>query len=129
MLVPSDPLIPPVPLAILLLDPGADDQAREWRFNGNETICIGRAPENAVRLSHPEVSRVHLAIFRRGLNWECCSLGRYGTYLEGRPIRHTVIEHGMILQCTEAGPRLEFRLETWCPPAKARSSKETVVAD
>ncbi len=129
MLVPSDPIVPPAPLAIILLDVRPGDETREWRFTGDETICIGRAPENAVQLSHPEVSRVHVAVFRRGLDWECCSLGRYGTYLDGRPIRHTVISHGMVLQCTEGGPRLEFRLETWCPPPKARFAKETVIAD
>ena len=58
-------------------------EGRQYRFEGGQTVRIGRSTDNDVVVSDPTVSRQHARLAWGADGWVLEGLGRAGTYLAG----------------------------------------------
>lgn len=103
----SEPAKPLLWLRAALL---ADDtqSAREWRFEGETTITIGRGRDSDIRIEHKRVSRTHATVSFDGSQWNCSCPGQNGTFLNGEMVPAVTLQDGMMLEFTSGGPSLQF---------------------
>ncbi len=74
---------------------------------GADAVQIGRHPTTDLTLQDRGVSRIHARIYHQhGVHWIEDLGSRNGTYVQGRPIDHCVLEDGDWVQL---GPRASFR--------------------
>jgi ABC-type multidrug transport system ATPase subunit/pSer/pThr/pTyr-binding forkhead associated (FHA) protein len=66
---------------------------------GREVVTVGRDRANDVVLSHPQVSRVHAKLERRGEAFVLVDLGSTnGTFVNGRPVATKTLKDGDTIQ-------------------------------
>ena len=80
-------------LIVTLLHPQDFTPLRQWRFEQEKVVRIGRAPGNQIILNDPVVSRFHLELHqvdltpghshKTSVGWELINFSVNGTFLEG----------------------------------------------
>lgn len=100
-------------LIVWLLSEGSSKPVQRWMFPANQTVQIGRQPENDIVLKHPKVSRFHSSLFHDGHRWHCACFGSNGVFVGGKPSSQVDLQSGMVLEFTRSGPKLLFEM----PPA------------
>lgn len=101
-------------LSVSLLDARQTVPLREWRFEGTETIRIGRASDNDISIRDPHVSRCQAALFFDGSQWQCSNFGRADMYVDGQKVPHVTLSHGLVIGWARSGPRIEARFSGTC---------------
>src|SRR2546423_15371670 len=77
---------------------------------GDAEVSIGRDSSNSVRIADSLLSRRHCAVRRAGDSFRLFDLDSMnGTFVNGRPVREHVLEHGDQIAVGES--RLVFLLE------------------
>lgn len=62
-----------------------------------ERVRVGRAPECALRLDHPSVSRRHAEFLRQDSTWRLIDLGsKNGSFINGQPVRDATPIEGAV---------------------------------
>lgn len=100
---------------LTLLDPQQQTPLRQWRFEQESLIRVGRSPDNHVVLSDPLVSRHHLVLRRLDtpeLAWQVINHSTNGTFLDGCAITTGTLAADTLLQLARQGPRLRFQVLT-----------------
>ncbi len=97
-------------IVLVLLDSDATTSAREWRFTVEETVQIGRSPDNDVVLDDRHVSRFHSTLFYKRDHWKCASFGTNKAYVDGEKVSHARIKDGTVVQFARSGPRVHFEV-------------------
>jgi len=97
-------------ITLSLLHPSKNIPLQNWSFEDESTIRIGRAPDNQVILYSAVVSRHHVELRRKGLQWEIINLGTNGTYLDGKRIEQVNAQHGTVFRLAQSGPHLQVNL-------------------
>jgi len=80
--------------------------------------AIGRAPDNLIQLTDPDVSKYHAAIFRKDQTWHLKDVGsKNGVLLNGRRIREAVLRHGdrITIGSTELVFEADVAGSSWVP--------------
>jgi hypothetical protein len=85
---------------------------------GAEVTTVGRGRGADIRLSDPDVSRLHAEIVRRGPYVYVADLGlsHYGTRVNGRPVARRVLDDGDVLSFGSARCRIEGVPREELPP-------------
>lgn len=118
-------------IAITLVNPILQSiPIKGWTFTSRQpVISIGRAAENHVVLYSAVVSRHHLEVRRKGLQWEIVNLSANGTYAEEKPIERIIVLNGLKLRLARSGPILQFHLQkyssTSSTPSPSKSPPES----
>jgi serine/threonine-protein kinase len=99
-------------ITLVLLHPQQATPVQTWIFKQEPIVRIGRANDNQVVLYSAVVSRHHVEIRHKGLQWEIVNLGTNGTYMEGQRIDHLMATDGMIIRLARSGPMIQIRLNT-----------------
>jgi serine/threonine-protein kinase len=106
-------------LIVTLLHPQDLTPIRQWRFEQEQVVRIGRAPGNQIILNDPVVSRFHLELHQipPGQNdepspcWELVNFSVNGTFLEGQAIAQKQLAQDMLVQLAKGGPLLRFQVQ------------------
>ena len=106
-------------IALTLLELQQKTPIREWHFEGESIIRIGRAVDNHIVLTDNLVSRHHLEIRQTqnpdgSLCWQIISQGINGTFLNGVLVTRNKlqnIENNSELQLAQGGPLLKFEID------------------
>ncbi len=108
---------------LTLLHPQHRTSVRQWQFEHETLIRIGRAPENHVVLSDSVVSRFHLELRQVELprspgttpslthGWQLINHSTNGTFWEGAAIAQSLLETDGILQLAQNGPLLRVQIK------------------
>jgi serine/threonine-protein kinase len=120
-------------VVLTLLDPQTLSPLKQWRFEEQTLVRIGRAPENDVILNSPIVSRFHLELRRidQGIDlrssdhptpalenpppnppeaghWQLINSSVNGTFWEGKLLTEEWITQSMVIQLAQGGPILRI---------------------
>lgn len=106
-------------VSLTLLHPRSAKPLRQWRFDDDPVIRIGRSPiTNQVILDDPVVSRFHLELIRIELpqensknpvyNWQLINHSMNGTFLDGVEVDRVILAEAAVIQLAQDGPRLQF---------------------
>lgn len=121
-------------VTLALLHPQQATCLQKWRFESEDLIRIGRAPDNDVVLMDSRVSRYHLELRRIDVSgaraegssvysaWRMVDRGTNGTLLDGKLVSQAWVQDGCILQLAHGGPKLKFQID------RASPSKSTATA-
>ncbi|NJP09171.1 MAG: protein kinase [Leptolyngbyaceae cyanobacterium RU_5_1] len=119
---------------LTLLHPQEHTPLKEWHFEHETLIRIGRALENQVVLSHSVVSRFHVELRKVDLAnspgsnvqtppcWQLINHSVNGTFIEGQAVAQELITDGMLIQLASEGPILRFQTVT-----RSMTTPESVV--
>lgn len=80
--------------------------------------AIGRAPDNLIQLTDPDVSKYHAAIFRKDKTWHLKDVGsRNGVLVNGQHVREAVLKHGdkLTIGSTELVFEADVAGSSWVP--------------
>lgn len=100
-------------LILTLLDAQGQASLKQWRFEREAVVRIGRAPDNQVVLDNDLISRYHLELRRVGTTgWQLLSRGTNGTFINGSRVDQGDVVDGTRLQLAQGGPLLELQLPT-----------------
>lgn len=103
-------------LIISLLDNQKMQPLQEWRFENEQTVKVGRAPDNNIVLQPDLVSSYHLEINQiQPQHWEIISKGRNGTFVNGQRIDKINLTDGLIAELAQGGAKLKFQLQSAVP--------------
>lgn len=117
-------------ISLDLIHPSGLISLRNWTFENESVIRIGREPDNHVVLYSRVVSRFHAMLWGLGDEWKIVNLSCNGTYLAQKPITHALLTHGIVMQLAPSGPKLRFRVLTRAnAPSKGGSNKNPPAAD
>ena len=104
-------------ITLTLLHPSKSNPLRCWTFRDQDVIRIGRSTDNDLVLYSAVVSRHHMEIRKTGDDiWELENLGANGTYLDGKPIKKTVVTDGIVLSVAGSGPKIQIYLREYHIP-------------
>lgn len=79
----------------------------------DETLKIGKAPENDVVIDHPTVSRAHLVLRRQGDQFIVQDLGSTnGTFIDGAQVREAYLRPGALLEVGDVQLRFQPQLKS-----------------
>ncbi len=115
-------------IRLTLLHPQSGQPLRQWRFDTETLIRVGRAPGNDVILNNPIVSRFHLelrAIASESDNgsgasrWLLVNLSSNGTFMAGAAIAQGLITDQAIVQLAYEGPCLQVQIGARSPRSAA----------
>lgn len=106
---------------LTLLDPQHKTPVRQWRFERESRIRVGRALENDVVLADPLVSRYHLELRQMGgatariksapqANWQLINCSSNGTFLNGFLVTTAPLGTTGLMQLAQGGPSLQFQV-------------------
>jgi serine/threonine-protein kinase len=96
-----------------LLNPQGSTPSQQWKINSQNTIRIGRAPDNDVVVNDPMVSRHHLEMHKiDDLKWQLVNHGTNGTFLNGILVSQSLVNSESLIQLAQGGPVLKFQLYT-----------------
>ncbi|KJH71509.1 protein kinase domain-containing protein [Aliterella atlantica] len=111
-------------VTLSLLHPHQNNALKQWKFEDESVIRIGRSPDNDVILTEPLVSRHHLELRQISSDsWQLSNQGTNGTFLDGILVSQSLITDGALLQLAKGGPILKFQLDaTPQPVANLNSS-------
>lgn len=93
-------------LTVGLMSLEGDTLAKQWIFDRQDKVRIGRASDNDVVLTSGVVSRRHLEINQVSQEWKVVNLGRNGMLIEGRRIEEISVTDSQIIQLASTGPKL-----------------------
>ncbi|MGK7946618.1 MAG: FHA domain-containing protein [Microcystaceae cyanobacterium] len=105
-------------ITLTLLHPAKSVPMQNWTFEMESVIRIGRSTDNDVVLYSAVVSRRHIEIRRKGLDWEVVNLGANGTYISGQSVAKTDAVDGMIIRLAKSGPKIQINIEPRESPVK-----------
>ncbi|MFB2919628.1 MULTISPECIES: protein kinase domain-containing protein [Aerosakkonema] len=121
-------------VTLTLLHPQQPEPLQQWRFDNQNFIRIGRAPDNDVVLSDSRVSRYHLELRRMEISgsrsgsnlastaWRLVNQGTNGTFLDGILVSQAWLANGSVLQLAHGGPMLKFHAQSVSPPKSPTAS-------
>ncbi|UBF29472.1 protein kinase [Kovacikia minuta CCNUW1] len=104
-----------------LLHPQQRTPLKQWRFEDESLIRIGRAAENHVILEDLLVSRFHLELRRvelagsqsgRIVQWHLINHSSNGTFVDGYVMSQGILPDGATIQLAQGGPVLQFQVLT-----------------
>jgi pSer/pThr/pTyr-binding forkhead associated (FHA) protein len=95
-------------LTLNLLDSAQGHPVQSWRFDHRNRITIGRADDNDLALTDPQVSRLHVELLYRGERWLLLSHGRNGTRIDGVQVTEVELTNHTIFQLGTSGPSFQF---------------------
>ena len=98
-------------ITLTLLHPIKSIPVQKWDFQSNSVIRVGRADDNDVVLYSAVVSRYHIQIKPIENSWSLTSLGSNGTFINGRKIKKTVVQDGMVIRLASSGPQIKITLQ------------------
>lgn len=93
-------------IKLTLISPTQSLPIRSWTFYTEDVIKIGRATDNHVIVYGSVVSRHHVEIRREQAQWQVFNLGKNGTYYDGHPFDHMIVQEGLIINLGGSGPRI-----------------------
>ncbi len=111
-------------VTLILLNSQGQTPVQQWNFQSQNTIRIGRAPDNDVVINDTLVSRYHLELTRVGnletsggasVHWQLVNKGTNGTFVNGILVTQALVSHNDIIQLARAGPMLKVQLHTFSP--------------
>lgn len=91
-----------------LLDSAQGQPVQTWEFTDRGRVSIGRATDNDITITDPQVSRLHLELLYRKGDWWVRSLGRNGTHMDGIAIAEERLVNRTVLQLGAGGPQFRF---------------------
>lgn len=97
-------------ISLELIHPSGLISLRNWTFENESVIRIGRERENHIVLHSKVVSRFHAMLWGFGDEWKIVNLSCNGTYLDGTPVTHALLADNTVIQFASSGPRLRFRI-------------------
>ncbi len=110
----------PLRVVLTLLHPQNRAPLRQWQFDHETIIWIGRAPTNQVVLAEAVVSRQHLELRyveaqpgselgQVGASWQLINHSNNGTFIEGDAIAQKILGNDTLIQLSQNGPILWFQ--------------------
>jgi serine/threonine-protein kinase len=113
-------------VSLTLLHPRSAKPLRQWRFDAEPVIRIGRSPTtNQVILDDPVVSRFHLELIRVEFppenlehpvySWQLVNHSMNGTFLDGVEVDRAILADEAVIQLAQDGPRLQFESKPRSP--------------
>lgn len=111
-------------IRLTLLHPQSGQPLRQWRFETETLIRVGRAPGNEVILNNPIVSRFHLELRAMtsdtdngsgASRWLLVNLSSNGTFMAGAAISRGIITDQAIVQLAYEGPCLQVQIGARSP--------------
>ncbi|WP_421657206.1 protein kinase domain-containing protein [Leptothermofonsia sp. ETS-13] len=124
---------------LTLLHPRQRTPLKQWQFENESLIRIGRAPENDVILEDLLVSRSHLELRRVDLpvssvqtqtGWHLVNHSANGTFVNGYLMSQGIISEDALIQLARGGPLLQLQiLETSNSFLLGKSSQLPVVPE
>lgn len=110
-------------VTLSLLHPHQNNPLKQWKFEEESVIRVGRSPDNDVILTEPLVSRHHLELRQvSSSSWQMSNQGTNGTFVDGILVSQSLISDGCLIQLAKGGPILQFQLEEKTPPPAAATS-------
>jgi serine/threonine-protein kinase len=110
-------------VTLTLLDPKASTPLKQWNFDGQSTIRIGRSPDNDIILDDPLVSRHHLELEQSSAkssgSWQLVNQGTNGTFLNGILVSRVFLPDNALIQLAREGPLLKFQIQQSNTPLSA----------
>lgn len=100
-------------LTLTWVDPQHKTPQRQWKFEDQSVIEIGRASDNQVVIVDPLVSRYHLQLRKLSddpPSWMLVNKGTNGTFVNGVLTSQAVITQGSMIELAKGGPLLQL---TW----------------
>ncbi|WP_017715691.1 FHA domain-containing serine/threonine-protein kinase [Kamptonema formosum] len=98
-------------VTLTLLDPQQQTPLKQWQFENEPAIRIGRSPDNHVVVSDLLVSRQHLELsLGAGGTWHLVNYGTNGTFVDGTLVSRGPISDGALIQLAASGPLLKFHI-------------------
>ncbi|AFZ02134.1 FHA domain-containing serine/threonine-protein kinase [Calothrix sp. PCC 6303] len=96
---------------LTLLEPQYKTPLKQWHFEDELVIRIGRSADNHIVLSDDLVSRHHLELklTSPAANWQVKSNGINGTFIDGVLISQASLPNDCQLQLAKGGPILRFQ--------------------
>lgn len=102
-------------VTLTLLHPQASTPLQQWKFHSQDTIRIGRSPDNDIILDDPLVSRHHLELRASsspsGHLWQLINQGTNGTFLNGVLVSRGLVPDESLIRLAREGPLLKFQLQ------------------
>ncbi|MGA7932609.1 MAG: FHA domain-containing serine/threonine-protein kinase [Kovacikia sp.] len=106
---------------LTLLHPQQYTPLKQWRFEAESLIRIGRASDNHVVLEDLLVSRLHLELRRKDLpgqrpvapaqtQWHLTNHSSNGTFVNGCVMSQGIVLDNATIQLAQGGPLLRFQL-------------------
>jgi serine/threonine-protein kinase len=103
---------------LTLIDARHQRPLRQWHFEQEPLIRIGRARDNHVVLPDPLVSRHHLELrwierptrTTRASGWQLLNCSSNGTFLNGLLVSRSKLPTAGVLQLAQGGPSLQFQI-------------------
>lgn len=122
---------------LTLLHPQKRTPLRQWQFDHETIIRVGRSPDNQVILSEAVVSRHHLELRRidapskadeTELSWQLINHSPNGTFINGAAIAQAILAQETVIQLAKNGPILQFQtLLMLATPASQALSKPDIL--
>jgi len=108
-------------IRLTLLDPQKNTPLKNWDFQSESIIKLGRSPDNNIVLSDSLVSRYHLELHKisksqSGNLWRLVSQGTNGTFVNGVLMSQGIVHDGSLIQLARGGPIFKFQIQ---PPSAA----------
>ena len=109
----------PLRVVLTLLHPQNRTPLRQWQFDHETIIRIGRAPNNQVVLGEAVVSRQHLELRRveaqsgsdqAVVSWQLVNHSNNGTFINGEAIAEKILANDTLIQFAQNGPILRFQM-------------------
>ncbi|MBM0741028.1 protein kinase [Phormidium sp. CLA17] len=103
---------------LTLLHPQNRTPLRQWQFDHETIIRVGRSPDNHVMLGEAVVSRQHLELRRveahlgsgqAGVSWQLINHSNNGTFVDGEVIAQKNLVNDALIQLAQNGPTLRFQ--------------------
>ncbi len=123
---------------LTLLHPQQRTPLKQWQFENESLIRIGRAPGNHVILEDLLVSRSHLELHRIDLpvssvetrtGWHLINHSVNGTFVNGYLMSQGIISEDALIQLARSGPLLQFQiLESSSSSLLSKSPQLPVIA-
>ena len=89
-------------VVLTLLHPQNRTPIRQWQFDHEAVIRVGRSPDNQVILSEAVVSRHHLELrqleTQATASWQLINLSNNGTLVEGEAIAQKLLVNNTVFQ-------------------------------
>ncbi len=103
-------------IRLTLLDPQKNTPLKNWEFQSESIIKVGRSPDNHIVLSDSLVSRYHLELHKisksqSGNIWRLVSQGTNGTFVNGVLMSQGIVSDGSLIQLARGGPIFKFQVQ------------------
>ncbi|MDM9383234.1 FHA domain-containing serine/threonine-protein kinase [Chlorogloeopsis sp. ULAP01] len=115
---------------LTLLEPQKKTPLKQWHFENEHIIRIGRSTDNDVVLNDTLVSRYHLEIRQLSSNqnsgsWQVISKGTNGTFINEVLVVQSLLPNNSLLQLARGGPILKFQIEQETSPNQSSASSDS----